>query len=99
MPSSRRAQRLVTPWRIALGYTAFSVLALALFAMPLWDGWRTNIGTFRTYVAEDMQVLADLFQREGAAAVTSSVRSMASSAPSDAVMLFAGPGKEVLAGT
>ena len=88
----------MTPWRIALGYIAFSVLALALFAMPLWYGWRANIGTFRTYVPEEMQVLTDLFHREGAAAVTEAVRSH-SRLPRDEVVLFAGPGKEVLAGT
>ena len=88
----------MTPWRIALGYIAFSVLALALFAMPLWYGWRANIGTFRTYVPEEMQVLTDLFHREGAAAVTEAVRSR-SMLSRDEVVLFAGPGKEVLAGT
>jgi len=90
----------LTPWRIALGYIAFSVLALALFAMPLWYGWRANIATFRSYVpAEEMQTLVELFQREGAAAVTAAVRSQAGTMPGDEVVLFAGPGKEVLAGT
>ena len=39
-----------SPSRLALGYIALSVLALALFAIPLWYGWRVNISTFRAYV-------------------------------------------------
>jgi hypothetical protein len=41
---------LFCPSRLALGYIALSVLALALFAIPLWYGWRVNISTFRAYV-------------------------------------------------
>jgi hypothetical protein len=36
--------------RLALVYIAVGVLALALFAIPLWYGWRVNISTFRAYV-------------------------------------------------
>ncbi len=86
------------PWRIALGYIVFSVLALALFAMPLWQGWRLNVGTLRVFVPEDMQALRDLFHREGAAAVAAAVRSRSDPSGLE-VVVFAGPGKEVLAGT
>ena len=44
----------MTPWRIALGYVVFGLLALALFAVPLWQGWRSNVGTLRVFVPEDM---------------------------------------------
>ena len=56
-----------SPSRVALGYIALSVVALALFAIPLWYGWRVNIATFRSYVqGEDMQRLVDIFNRDGA---------------------------------
>jgi PAS domain S-box-containing protein len=86
------------PWRIALAYIVFSVLALALFAMPLWQGWRFNVGTLRIFVPEDMQALPDLFHREGAAAVAEAVRSRTDPSGLE-VVVFAGPGREVLAGT
>jgi signal transduction histidine kinase len=86
------------PWRIALAYMVFSVLALALFAMPLWHAWRFNVGTLRVFVPEDMQALPDLFHREGAAAVAAAVRSRSNSDGLE-VVVFAGPGREVLAGT
>ena len=45
-------------------YIALSVVALALFAVPLWYGWRANISTFRAYVqGEDTQKLVDIFDR------------------------------------
>ncbi len=48
--------------RLALVYIALSVLALALFAIPLWYAWRANISTFRAYVqGEELQRLADIF--------------------------------------
>jgi PAS domain S-box-containing protein len=86
------------PWRIALAYVAFSLLALALLAVPLWHSWRVNVGTLRVFVPPDMQALTDLFHREGPAAVAAAVR--ARSDPTGAeVVVFAGPGKQVLAGT
>src|SRR5262249_31765076 len=86
----------LTPWRVALGYLAFGVLALALLALPLWYGWRSNLATFRDYVpAQEMQALSDLFQREGPASVAAAVRGRPARA--DEVVLFAGPSKEILA--
>jgi PAS domain S-box-containing protein len=84
--------------RIALAYIVFSVLALALFATPLWYGWRVNVGTLRIFVPEDMQKLPDLFLRDGAAAVAAAVRARSDPTGME-VIAFAGPGKELLAGT
>jgi signal transduction histidine kinase len=86
------------PWRIAVAYIVFSVLALALFAIPLWHAWRFNVGTLRVFVPKDMQALPDLFHREGAAAVAAAVRSRSNPGGLE-VVVFAGPGREVLAGT
>ena len=87
-----------SPSRVALGYIAFSVLALAMFAVPLWQAWRVNVGTLRVFVSEDMQALPDLFHREGADAVAAAVRSRQDPTGRE-VIVFAGPRREVLAGT
>jgi PAS domain S-box-containing protein len=86
------------PWRIALAYMVFSALALALFAVPIWDGWRVSVGTLRVFVPEEMQALPDLFRRQGAAAVAAAIRSRVDPSGKE-VIVFAGPGKQVLAGT
>ncbi|MEO8381538.1 MAG: ATP-binding protein [Acidobacteriota bacterium] len=86
------------PWRIALAYIVFSMLALALFAMPLWHAWRFNVGTLRVFVPEDMEALPDLFHREGPAAVAAAVRARRDPGGLE-VIVFAGPGRKVLAGT
>jgi len=79
-----------------------SALAAALVLMPLvplWQTWFGKIGSFRDLVSKNMSTVADLMQRKGPAAVTSAVRAMASGMPDDSIILFAGPGKEILAGT
>ena len=86
------------PWRIALAYIAFSALALALFAIPLWYGWRTDVGTLRVFVPEEMQALPDVFRRDGPAAVAAAIRSRSDPTRRE-VVVFAGPDKEVIAGT
>jgi PAS domain S-box-containing protein len=88
----------VKPWRIALAYVAFSLLALALFAVPLWYGWRMDVGTLRVFVPEELQALPDLFRREGPTAVAAVVRSRLDPAQRE-VVVFAGPDKQVIAGT
>src|SRR2546423_12348717 len=85
--------------RAALGYIVLSVLALGLFAIPLWYGFRANLGTFRAYVpGEEVQRLVDLFHREGASAVAAEIESKARSTPRDEVIVFADSAKALLAG-
>ena len=86
------------PWRIAAAYVVFSLLALALFAAPLWYGWRVNVGTLRIFVPDDMQALPDLFQRDGADALAAALRARQDPTGME-VTAFAGPGKQLLAGT
>ena len=88
-----------SPSRLALVYIALSVLALALFAIPLWYAWRANLSTFRAYVhGEDMQRLVEVFDREGAKELAAAMESRARSLPSDEIMVFAAPSKLRLAG-
>jgi PAS domain S-box-containing protein len=85
-------------WRIPLGFLAFSLFALAIFAAPVWYGWHVNVGTLRVFVPEDMRALPELFHREGPDAVAAAIRSRSDPSGRE-VIAFAGPGKAVLAGT
>jgi PAS domain S-box-containing protein len=88
-----------SPSKLALGYIALSVLALALFAIPLWYAWRVNISTFRAYVhGEQMQRLVDVFDREGANALVRAMESQVRSLPADQIMVLADASKVRLAG-
>jgi PAS domain S-box-containing protein len=88
-----------SPSKLALVYIALSVLALALFAIPLWHAWRANISTFRAYVqGEDMQRLVDIFHREDAKGLAAAMESQVRSLSRDEIMVFADPSKLRLAG-
>ena len=89
-----------SPSRLALAYIALSVLALALFAIPLWYAWRVNLSTFREYVqGEDMQRLLEAFDREGAKGLTAAMESQLRSLPSDEIIVLADASKLRLAGS
>ena len=88
-----------SPSRLALVYIALSVLAIALFAIPLWYAWRVNLSTFREYVqGEDMQRLVEVFDREGAKGLATAMESQVRSLPGDEIMVFADASKLRLAG-
>src|SRR5262245_39401810 len=89
----------VSPLRLALIYIALGVLVLGLFAIPLWYVWRANYWTLRTYVqADDVQKLADLFEREGLKGLASAVEARAAALPPDQIILLADPSRTRLAG-
>jgi len=53
---------------LAIGYVAVGVVALFLFAAPLWYAWRVTIQDSRTEIlSADAQRLSDVFRRDGAA--------------------------------
>src|SRR5687767_11464552 len=88
-----------SPSRLAVIYIALSVLALALFAIPLWYGWHVNISTFRAYVnGADMQRLLDVFNSQGAKGLAAAIESQVKSSPGDQVIVFADASKMRLAG-
>ena len=88
-----------SPSRLALAYVALSVLALALFAIPLWYAWRVNLSTFRAYVqGADLERLVDVFHSAGAKGLAAAIDSRGRSLPSDEIMIFADPAKLRLAG-
>src|ERR1700722_780652 len=52
---------------LALGYVALGIIALVLFAAPLWYAWQVTIQDGRTEILQlDAQRLAEVFRREGA---------------------------------
>jgi signal transduction histidine kinase len=56
--------------RLAVGYIALGLAALALFAAPLWLAWRVTVDEGRTEILQaDAQRLTDIYQREGAPAL------------------------------
>lgn len=56
-----------TALSLALGYIAFGIAALVLFAAPLWYAWQVTIQDGRAEIIKaDAQRLTDVFRREGA---------------------------------
>src|SRR5712664_3526315 len=52
---------------LALGYVALGIMALVLFAAPLWYAWQVTIQEGRTEILQvDAQRLAEVFRRDGA---------------------------------
>ena len=88
-----------SPSRLAFSYVALSVLVLALFAIPLWYAWSVNLSTFKEYVhGEDVQSMAEAFEREGAAGLATAIESRTTSYPSDAIVVLADASKARMAG-
>jgi signal transduction histidine kinase len=53
---------------LALGYVALGIVALVLFAAPLWYAWHVTIQEGRAEILQaDAQRLTDTYRREGAA--------------------------------
>jgi signal transduction histidine kinase len=56
---------------LAFGYISLGLVALALFATPLWYAWRVTIQEGRAEILQaDALRLTDVFRREGAAGLT-----------------------------
>lgn len=88
-----------SPSRFAIGYIALAVMALAVFAIPLWYAWDVNIATFKAYVqGEAQQKVTDAFAREGAAGAAAAIDSMAPALPGDEIVMLADASKRRLAG-
>src|SRR5271157_1814959 len=52
---------------LALGYVVLGLLALVLFAAPLWYAWQVTIQEGRTEILQaDAQRLTDVYRRDGA---------------------------------
>ena len=52
---------------LALGYVALGIIALVLFAAPLWYAWQVTIQEGRAEILQaDAQRLTDVYRRDGA---------------------------------
>jgi len=88
-----------SPSRLALVYIGLGVLALAMFAVPLWYAWRTNLATFREYVGgEQTQKFSETFDRQGTEGLTAVIAARQKNLPRDEIIVFANPAKRRLAG-
>jgi C4-dicarboxylate-specific signal transduction histidine kinase len=88
-----------SPSRLALVYIGLGVLALALFAVPLWYAWRANIAAFREHVGgEQTQKFSETFDRQGAEGLTAAIAVRLKNLPRDEIIVFADPAKQRLAG-
>ena len=57
---------------LALGYVALGIVALVLFAAPLWYAWQVTIQDERVeFLQVDARRLAEVFRRDGAQGVSS----------------------------
>ena len=55
---------------LALSYVALGIVALILFAAPLWYAWQVTIRETRIEIlSADAQRLADVYRRDGADAI------------------------------
>jgi signal transduction histidine kinase len=56
-----------TTFALTFGYIAFGIVALVLFAAPLWYAWQVTMEDGRSEIIHaDIQRLTDVFNREGA---------------------------------
>jgi signal transduction histidine kinase len=61
-----------TTFALSFGYIAFGVVALVLFAAPLWYAWQVTVEDGRAEILRaDTLRLTDVFNREGAAGLKS----------------------------
>src|SRR5215510_13517842 len=89
----------LTPSRLEIGYIALSVLAIAVFALPLWYAWKVNSETLRVYVdGNDAQNLVRLFDTRGERGLVDEIESRAGNLPGDEVMVLADASGKRLAG-
>src|SRR5262249_30566482 len=82
-------------------YVVAIALVALLVAIPLLPLWQTfeNIANFRDYSNKTTSSLTALLEQEGPAAVAAVVKTEAGALPSGRFLVFADPGKKVLAGT
>src|SRR5262245_27530366 len=91
---------IFSPSRLALSYIALGASVLALFAIPLWYAWQSNIATFRDYVdGTHMQQMLDVFSADGAQGLAAALdRRVADAGGRDEVILLADAAKRRIAG-
>ena len=85
---------------LALGYMALGLLALVLFAVPLWYAWQRTIRDGRAEILQaDAQRLADVYRRDGADGLENFIDArMRMQIPNDRILLLTDESRRRLAG-
>jgi signal transduction histidine kinase len=85
---------------LALGYVALGLLALVLFAAPLWYAWQGTIREGRAEILQaDAQRLADVYRREGVEGLKSFIDArMRMRIAGDRILLLTDAARHPLAG-
>src|SRR5579871_2411575 len=86
--------------KLSVGYIGLGLMALLLFAAPLWYAWRVTIEDSRTAIFQaDAERMAEIYQRQGPQALARFVSTrVGMQIPSERLLLFADPQLKPLAG-
>src|SRR5579859_1758028 len=85
---------------LAFSYVAFGIVALVLFAAPLWYAWQVTIQESRTEVLRaDTQRMSEVFRRDGPAGLVAFIENRVGlQIPGERILLFADAQQHRLAG-
>src|SRR5262249_28251156 len=85
---------------LAFSYVAFGIVALVLFAAPLWYAWQVTIQESRTDILRaDTQRLSEVFRREGASGLAAFIENRVGlQIPGERMLLLTDPKLQPLAG-
>ncbi|HMA48598.1 MAG TPA: ATP-binding protein [Magnetospirillaceae bacterium] len=85
---------------LAMAYVALGMVALALFALPLWYAWRVTIENYRVQlIQEDVQRFTEVFSRRGADGLAAFIdERVGLQIAGDRLLLLADPALKPLAG-
>ncbi len=89
-----------TTFALSFGYIAFGVVALILFAAPLWSAWQVTVEDGRSEILHaDAQRLTEVFHREGAAGLKAFIDArVGMQLPGERILLLADSSLHRLAG-
>jgi signal transduction histidine kinase len=89
-----------TTFALSFGYIAFGIIALVLFAAPLWYAWQVTVEDGRSEILHaDAQRLTEVFNREGVAGLKSFIDTrVGMQLPAERILLLADSSLHRLAG-
>jgi signal transduction histidine kinase len=89
-----------TTFALSFGYIAFGIVALVLFAAPLWYAWQVTVEDGRSEILHaDAQRLTEVFNREGVAGLKSFIDTrVGMQLPAERILLLADSSLHRLAG-
>jgi signal transduction histidine kinase len=89
-----------TTFALTFGYIAFGIVALVLFAAPLWYAWQVTMEDGRSDILHaDTQRLTDVFNREGATGLKSFIDArVGMQLPGERILMLADASRHRIAG-